>query len=98
MLSEKKLKEIRLIKNLSLQDVGDRIGCSKNYVSMLENGKKPFNQEFYRKWIDALYGIYDIRKTEDYINKLNEEAEKEVIKNKSNSKKSTTKAKKTVTK
>lgn len=60
--------------------------------------KKPFNQEFYRKWIDALYGIYDIRKTEDYINKLNEEAEKEVIKNKSNSKKSTTKAKKTVTK
>lgn len=78
MLSEKKLKEIRLIKNLSLQDVGDRIGCSKNYISMLENGKKPFNQEFYRKWIDALYGIFDIRKTEEYINKLNEEAEKEV--------------------
>ncbi|MHB8065271.1 MAG: helix-turn-helix domain-containing protein [Ruminiclostridium sp.] len=76
MICVETLKQIRLIKNLSQQDIADRIGCSNNYISMLENRSQTFGKEMYEKWLHALY--YD---TKPEKSEKREKPEKKTSKN-----------------
>ncbi|MCD3240850.1 helix-turn-helix transcriptional regulator [Clostridium botulinum D/C] len=61
MLSGRRLKDLRLTLNVSQDEVAQRMGVSRNYISMLENEKQGFSKDIYDKWINALYGKYDKR-------------------------------------
>ena len=54
MLKGDKMRMLRLYKKIRQQDVADGVGISRNYLSMLENEKKPITEEIFRKWIDFL--------------------------------------------
>lgn len=73
MLSPEKLKLIRLLKKKTQKEIADKIGCSKQYITMMENRKRPIKQEYYEKWIKALNSVdkevKEIEKTEKEINK-----------------------------
>lgn len=61
MLDIEKLKHLRLVFNLSQDELAARLGVSKPYVSMIENRKQALSENSYQKWVDALYGQYDVR-------------------------------------
>ena len=42
-----KIKEIRKRQGLSLQDLGEKLGVSGQYVSMIERGKAPLKMDDY---------------------------------------------------
>ena len=56
MLSGRKLKFLRIYKNMTQQYLADCIGCSKRYVGMVENDNQNLSEEMYEKWVDALNG------------------------------------------
>jgi len=76
MLSPEKLLLIRNLHNISQNELAERVGVKRNYISMMENRKQPISQELYDKWIKALYGQYDFRDTEEGKKRLQEKEEK----------------------
>lgn len=80
MLSSEKLLLIRNLHNISQGELADRVGVSRNYISMMENRKQEIPTELYDKWIKALYGQYDFRETEEGKKKLKEKEEKLILK------------------
>lgn len=95
MLTLEHLKRLRRSEDITQQQIADILGCTKNYISQLENNKFPLAEEFYERWIKAIHllSTMSIEARTEYINKLKESLNKEVeaIKEKS----STTKPKKT---
>jgi transcriptional regulator with XRE-family HTH domain len=78
MLSAEKLAYYRSVSGISQKELAERIGCTKSYISMLENRKQEFNEEFYDKWIKAIHGTFDYRLTEEYkIKQAEKEAKKD---------------------
>lgn len=73
MLSPEKLKLIRLLKKKTQKDIALQVGCSVQYITMMENRKRPIKQEYYDKWIKALNSIdkelEEINETEKELNK-----------------------------
>lgn len=86
MLSVEKLKHLRLLQNLSQSNIANVLGVSKNYISMLENRKQNFSEDFYTRWLNAIYKLSSMSPSQqkEYINRLKEEAKKEIDKNKIN--------------
>lgn len=62
MLSPEKMKFLRQLHNLSQKDVGDYMGVSKNYISMIENRKHPYSKEQHDKYINAIYAVSEQKK------------------------------------
>lgn len=57
MLSAGKIKYLRLLHGVTQQEVGDFLGVSKNYISMIETAKRSYDEETHDKIINAIYAI-----------------------------------------
>lgn len=78
MLDGEKMKHLRLLQNLTQTNVGAVLGVSKNYISILENRKQVCSQEWYQRWLNAIYKLGSMSKQEqkEYIKQLKEELNK----------------------
>lgn len=90
MLSAEKLKYLRLLHNVTQQELGNMIGTSKNYISELENRKKTYSQQVHDKIVNAIYKISEQKKLKEedvteIVKDVGEEVKKRVTK-KNNSK------------
>lgn len=54
MLRGEKLRMLRLYKRILQKDIANVLGVTRNYISMLENEKKPIPQKMYEQWISFL--------------------------------------------
>lgn len=78
MLSAEKMKLVRLLNNVTQKEIGDIMGVSKNYISMVENGKHYYSSEQCNKYLNAIYKIAqekkrakeNMKETEDMIDPL----------------------------
>lgn len=88
MLTEEQIKHLRLFHSLTLQDVADVMGVSKNYISMIENRKVNLSEEQYNKLINAIYVAHSLKNSKVEIVEENIDAvKKEVVKRKKATKK-----------
>lgn len=72
------IKEARINKGLTLQEVADEIGCSASYIHRIESGaRKGFNYQIYSKLTELL----DIENPEDIISKEKMSEFEQLIKN-----------------
>lgn len=62
MLSPDKLKFLRLIHDVTQKEIGDEMGTSKNYISMMENGKHGYSKAQHDKYVNAVYKVSSIKK------------------------------------
>lgn len=51
------LKRLRLLANITQEDLGKQMGVSKNYISMCENNKKNSSEDFCDRYMNALNEI-----------------------------------------
>ncbi|WP_096634858.1 helix-turn-helix transcriptional regulator [Clostridium cochlearium] len=57
MLSQEKMKFLRVLHNISQKELAKEIGCTRNHISMVENRNNVCTEEFYNKYIKAIYKI-----------------------------------------
>ncbi|WP_163289371.1 helix-turn-helix domain-containing protein [Clostridium sporogenes] len=81
MLSAEKLKFLRLLHNITQKEIGAEMGISKNYISMIENRKETYSQEWHDRYVNAVYKIAEQKKNEKNIEKV-EEIKEEIKKTK----------------
>lgn len=55
MLSGFQLKMLRIKKNVTQKQVADELNVTKNFISMVENQHRFFNEEQYQQYINAIY-------------------------------------------
>ena len=58
-----RLYEIRLLLGLTQAELGKRLGVSKNYIYLIESGRKPLSQKI-RDLAEMLHAQYDPKKPE----------------------------------
>jgi transcriptional regulator with XRE-family HTH domain len=82
MIDGQKMKHLRLLQNLTQSNVGAVLGCSKNYISILENRKQTYSQEWYERWLSAIYKLGSMSKQEqkEYIKQLKEDSKEDLNK------------------
>lgn len=56
MLSNDKLRHLRIIKGLTQADIADICGVSTRFVKMIEANQAVPQPEVYDKWLQAIYG------------------------------------------
>lgn len=80
MLDGQKMKHLRLLQNLTQSNVGAVLGCSKNYISILENRKQFYSEEWYQRWLNAIYKLGSMSKQEqkEYIKQLKEDSQNDL--------------------
>ncbi|MCR1971665.1 helix-turn-helix transcriptional regulator [Clostridium cochlearium] len=57
MLSQEKMKFLRVLHNISQKELAKEIGCTRNHISMVENRNNVCTEDFYQKYIKAIYKI-----------------------------------------
>ncbi|AKA71225.1 helix-turn-helix domain-containing protein [Clostridium scatologenes] len=79
MLSAEKMKHLRLLHGISQVELGKEMGISKNLISMVENRKQNYTQEWHDKYINAIYKVAAEKKKEilksNDIQEIEEKAE-----------------------
>lgn len=83
MLSPEKLKYLRLLHSCTQKEIATEMGITKNYISMIENRKESYSQEWCDKYIKAVYIVAEEKKkiTNDEVVEIIEDV-KNVVKNK----------------
>lgn len=56
-LSYDMLQRMRIMNDISQNKLAKEIGCSRNYISMIENGKQTYTEEQCNKILNALYKL-----------------------------------------
>lgn len=83
MLSAEKLKYLRLIHNITQQQIADELGVSKNYISMVENRKHVYSAEQHDRIVNAIYKISKkMKQEEEKIIEVAEDVQNEIKNNK----------------
>jgi transcriptional regulator with XRE-family HTH domain len=54
MLRGNQLKRMRILKNMTQQEIADHLGVKENYISMLENEHRDIPLDKYYKWLKYL--------------------------------------------
>ncbi len=80
MLSAEKIKFLRQLHGLTQQKVADELGCTKNYISMLENRKQEYSADFAKRWVDAIYTLAQEKEKAQEVKDLETEVKKVVSK------------------
>ena len=57
MLTNRELKFLRLRKGISQTDMALVMGISREFLSMVESGKRDLSEERYKQYINAIYKI-----------------------------------------
>jgi transcriptional regulator with XRE-family HTH domain len=57
VLNPSKLKLLRLINDITQKELATEMGVSKNYISMVENGKRGYSQEQHDRYVNAIYKV-----------------------------------------
>ncbi len=62
MLSGRKLKNVRIYKEIAQKEIAKAVGVTKSYISMLENEKQAIPKDIYIDWVAFMnYGIISER-------------------------------------
>ncbi|KHO38934.1 hypothetical protein OR62_08655 [Clostridium tetani] len=79
MLSQEKMKFLRQLHNISQIALAKEIGCTRNHISMVENRNNVLTEEFYNKYINAIYKIASAKEEviEDKVAEVQEELKKD---------------------
>ena len=56
-LSYEMLQRMRIMNDISQTKLAKEIGCTRNYISMIENGKQTYTEEQCNKILNALYKL-----------------------------------------
>lgn len=62
MTKNERLSYLRCLYQLNQTQIGQAIGTTRNYISLLENNKRPMSNEQYEKIINAIYRIGEAKK------------------------------------
>ncbi|WP_053071440.1 helix-turn-helix domain-containing protein [Clostridium novyi] len=64
MLSNEKLRFLRLIHKLTQKDLAEKMGVSRNYISMIENNKEFPNEDWINRYVQEIYNLAEEKKQE----------------------------------
>ncbi len=76
MLSAEKIKFLRLLHHITQAEIGVELGVTKNYISMLENRKQGYSEEFSTKWVNAIYSLAQKKEKAGEVAELETEVKK----------------------
>lgn len=62
MQNRERLQYMRVLYNLTQQNVATYIGSSKQYITMLESGQRPMSQSQFEKILNAIYFLGEEKK------------------------------------
>lgn len=65
MRKSERLRYLRLIYNLTQQDIATEIGATRNYISQLENEKLTMSDDKFGEIVDCIYKIGEQKRKED---------------------------------
>lgn len=51
----KLFKRVRIAQGLTQEGLAKRMGCTRNYISMVENGHEKPNKAWLEKWKECVY-------------------------------------------
>ncbi|WP_313232344.1 helix-turn-helix domain-containing protein [Tissierella praeacuta] len=54
MLRGSQLKRMRILKNITQEEVAEELNVKRNYISMLENEQREIPLDKYNKWVEYL--------------------------------------------
>lgn len=54
MLRGNQLKRMRILKNITQDEIADALQVKRNYISMLENEHRAIPDDKYKKWVEYL--------------------------------------------
>ena len=57
MLDYMTLRRVREMKNVSQNSLAKELGCSRNYISMIENGNQAYTEEKMKEILKAIYKL-----------------------------------------
>ncbi|EJT6153716.1 helix-turn-helix transcriptional regulator [Clostridium perfringens] len=57
MRKSERLRYLRLIYNLTQNDIAKELGTTRNYISQLENEKLTFSDDKFKEIVDCIYRI-----------------------------------------
>lgn len=65
MRKSERLRYLRLIYNLTQQDIAKELGVTRNYLSQLENEKLIMSEDKFSEIVDCIYKIGEQKRKED---------------------------------
>lgn len=65
MRKSERLRYLRLIYNLTQQDIAKELGVTRNYLSQLENEKLIMSEDKFGEIVDCIYKIGEQKRKED---------------------------------
>lgn len=72
MRKSERLKYLRVLYQLNQTEVANSIGVKRSYISQLENEKLPMSEEQYRKLIDGIYKVGEVKKKRALLEDIEE--------------------------
>ena len=54
MLRGSQLRRMRILKNITQEEIAKELGVKTNYISMMENEHRDVTEENYKKWVNYL--------------------------------------------
>lgn len=65
MRKSERLRYMRLIYNLTQNDIAKELGVTRNYLSQLENEKLAFTEDKFKEIVNCIYKIGEEKRKED---------------------------------
>ncbi|EHK2345804.1 helix-turn-helix transcriptional regulator [Clostridium perfringens] len=65
MRKSERLRYLRLIYNLTQNDIAKELGATRNYISQLENEKLTMSEDKFKEIVDCIYKIGEQKRKED---------------------------------
>lgn len=65
MRKSERLRYMRLIYNLTQNDIAKELGVTRNYLSQLENEKLTFTEDKFKEIVNCIYKIGEEKRKED---------------------------------
>ncbi|GAA0723669.1 hypothetical protein GCM10008905_16560 [Clostridium malenominatum] len=79
MLSAEKLKFLRQLHRITQTELGKEMGITKNFISMIENRKENYTEDWCKRYVNAVYTIAQRKQNDNNIEEV-EEMKEEVKK------------------
>lgn len=77
MLNYMELTDLRRRLRVSQKELANKVGCTRNYISGVENGKEYYKKEFHNKYVNGLYEVYQAKENDKALEKLKDKTNKQ---------------------